>query len=129
MYTAHVGEPTRKRVLIVDDDVDVIKGLLRVLEDHADVTVAIGAEPALEHMQKLDIHQGTTYDMVIVDFNMVGANGAWLLERVQARYPACERILVSGSPLSAISSHLADGLVDRFFDKPLDIDALVEAVS
>jgi DNA-binding NtrC family response regulator len=124
-----VGNAQRKRVLIVDDDVGVIKGLLRVLEDHADVTVAIGAEPALDHMQKLDHHQGTTYDVVIVDFNMVGANGAWLLERVQAQYPACERILVSGSPLSAISSHLGDGLVDQFFEKPVDIDQLIRAVS
>ena len=121
--------PPRRRVLVVDDDFGVLKGLMRVLEDQADVAVAIGAQPALEHMQGLENHQGLTYDVVIVDFNMVGANGAWLLERVQARYPTCERILVSGSSLAELDSHLSPGLVDHFFEKPVDVDALIDVVT
>jgi DNA-binding NtrC family response regulator len=122
-------EAQRRRVLVVDDDFGVLKGLVRLFEDYAEVTVAIGAEPALEHMQGLESHQGLTYDLVIVDFNMVGANGAWLLERVRARYPACERILVSGSPLAELDSHLSPGLIDHFFEKPLEIEALIRVVT
>jgi DNA-binding NtrC family response regulator len=122
-------EAQRRRVLVVDDDFGVLKGLMRVLEEHADVTVAIGAEPALEHMQGLENHQGLTYAVVIVDFNMVGANGAWLLERVRARYPECERILVSGSSLAELDPHLSPGLVDHFFEKPVEIEALIRVVT
>ena len=119
----------RKRVLVVDDDIDVLKGLMRVIQDYAHVKVALGAEAALEHMDKVKQDEGSTYDVVIVDFNMVGQNGAWLLERVRERYPDCERILVSGSSQFDLNTFLSPGLVDRFLEKPVDLDELIEVVS
>jgi DNA-binding NtrC family response regulator len=122
----HAG---RKRVLVVDDDIDVLKGLMRIIQDYAQVKVALGAEAALEHMTKLEQEEGVIYDLVIVDFNMIGHNGAWLLERVREKYPDCERILVSGSSQFDLSTFLSPGLVDRFLEKPIDFDELIEAVS
>jgi DNA-binding NtrC family response regulator len=119
----------RKRVLVVDDDIDVLKGLMRVIQDYAHVKVALGAEAALEHMGKLEQDEDTIYDVVIVDFNMIGQNGAWLLERVRERYPDCERILVSGSSQFDLNTFLSPGLVDRFLEKPVDLDELIEVVS
>jgi DNA-binding NtrC family response regulator len=123
-----LGGMTRKRVLVVDDDVDVCRALARLLEDHADVSIAIGAEPALQRMvnHRAD---GTPYGIVIVDFNMVGPNGAWLLERVRTQFPECRRILVSGSPQDSLAVHLTPGLVDAFLDKPIEIEALIHAVT
>lgn len=114
---------------MVDDDIDVLKGLMRVIQDYAHVKVALGAEAALEHMDKVKADEGSCYDVVIVDFNMVGQNGAWLLERVRERYPDCERILVSGSSQFDLNTFLSPGLVDRFLEKPVDLDELVEVVS
>jgi DNA-binding NtrC family response regulator len=122
----HAG---RKRVLVVDDDIDVLKGLMRIIQDYAQVKVALGAEAALEHMTKLEQEDGSKYDLVIVDFNMIGHNGAWLLERVRERYPDCERILVSGSSQFDLNTFLSPGLVDRFLEKPVDFDELIEVVS
>jgi DNA-binding NtrC family response regulator len=124
-----VDQPGRKRVLIVDDDIDVLKSLMRVIQDYAHVKVALGAEAAFEHMNKVHEEDGTSYDIVIVDFNMIGPNGAWLLERVRDRYPDCERILVSGSSQFDLNTFLSPGLVNRFLEKPVDLDELIEVVS
>ena len=119
----------RKRVLVVDDDIDVLRGLMRVIQEEAEVKVALGAEAALAHMQKVQSEDGISYDLVIVDFNMVGQNGAWLLERVREAYPDCQRILVSGSSLFDLNTFLSPGLVDGFLEKPVDLDELTELVS
>ncbi len=124
-----MDEAGQKRVLVVDDDIDVLRGLMRVIQDFAYVKVALGAEAALEHMTKVESDDGAVYDIVIVDFNMVGQNGAWLLERVRERYPKCERILVSGSSQFDLNTFLSPGLVDRFLEKPVDLDELIELVS
>ena len=73
--------------------------------------------------------RGRPFDAIVVDFNMVGPNGAWLLRQVRDRYPHIERILLSGSSYSDLSPYLDPGLVDRFIEKPLEVDELIEAVS
>jgi DNA-binding NtrC family response regulator len=124
-----VDEQGRKRVIVVDDDIDVLKAMMRLLEDHASVKVALGAEAALEHMQKAEAEDKIYYDAVIVDFTMKGPNGAWLLRHVREKYPECERILVSGHSYMDLANFLDPGLVQRFLEKPLDFDELIEAVA
>ena len=130
-YTAARGpvdEEGQKLVMLVDDDIEVLKSMMRLLEDHASVKVALGAEAALEHMDKAAA-EGVAFDTVIVDFTMRGPNGAWLLRHVRDKYPDCERILVSGHSYMDLTNFLDPGLVQRFLEKPLDFDELIEAVS
>jgi DNA-binding NtrC family response regulator len=123
-----VDEQGRKQVIVVDDDIDVLKAMMRLLEDHASVKVALGAEAALEHMIKAQA-DGVSFDAVIVDFTMKGPNGAWLLRHVRDKFPDTERILVSGHSYMDLANFLDPGLVQRFLEKPLDFDELIEAVS
>jgi DNA-binding NtrC family response regulator len=124
-----VNQTARQRVLVVDDDIDVLKSLMRVIQEFACVRVALGAEAALEHMIRLERECGSRYDVVIVDFNMIGHHGAWLLERVRERDPSCARILVSGTSQFDLDTFLSPGLVDRFLEKPIDVDELVELLT
>ena len=113
----------RKEVLVVDDDPDVLRSFMRLLEEYADVKVALGAEAALKVLEQ------KAFDAVVVDFNMTGPNGAWLLRQVRDRYPNIERILLSGSSYSELSHFLDPGLVDRFLEKPLEVEERIEAVT
>lgn len=113
----------RKEVLVVDDDPDVLRSFMRLLQEHAEVKVALGAEAAIQ------VLRSKHFDSIVVDFNMVGPNGAWLLRQVRDHYPHIERILLSGSSYSDLSHFLDPGLVDRFIEKPLEVDELIEAVS
>jgi DNA-binding NtrC family response regulator len=111
-----------RRVLVVDDDPDVLRTLVRSLRG-ADVKVALGAEAALELVQREPV------DAVIVDFNMRGPNGAWLLRRIRELDAGIYRILLSGSTYADLAGHLEPGLVDQFLGKPLEPDELVDAVN
>jgi DNA-binding NtrC family response regulator len=123
-----VDEQGRKRVLVIDDDIVVLGAMMRLLEEHVTVEVALGAEAALEHMIKAR-ENGKIFETVIVDFTMKGPNGAWLLRNVRDKFPDCERILVSGHSYMDLANFLDPGLVHRFLEKPLDFDDLIEAVS
>lgn len=129
-YTGPVAESDRntvkdgrKEVLVIDDDPDVLRSFMRLLQDYAEVKVALGAEAALQ------VLASKPFDVVVVDFNMAGPNGAWLLRQVRDRYPDTERVLLSGSSYSELAPYLDPGLVDRFLEKPLEVEELIEAVS
>jgi DNA-binding NtrC family response regulator len=110
----------RKRVLLVDDDPDVLRALRRGLLAYADVEVALGAEPAMSLLER------EKFDVAIVDFNMNGPNGAWLLRRIRDRDQSIVRILLSGSAYSELAVHLEPGLVHSFVEKPFVTDELFE---
>ncbi len=117
-----VSEPRGKRVLVVDDDPDVLRTVMRMLDRHVEVKVALSADQALEVLGVGDI------DAVVVDFNMHGPNGGWLLRQVRSRYPKVSRILLSGSSYTELSPHLEPGLVDVFLAKPLEAETLLACV-
>ena len=119
---ASAGERRRPCVLVVDDDPSVLRTLTRMLGSQAEVRFALGAEDALLLLLK------ENFDSVLVDFNMMGPNGAWLLRKVRTLYPRVHRILLSGMSYGDLAAHLDPGLVDRFLEKPLERSALFEAV-
>ena len=113
----------RKEVLVVDDDPDVLRSFMRLLEEYADVKIALGAETALK------VLESKHFDTVVVDFNMRGPNGGWLLRQIRDKYPHIERVLLSGTSYSDLSRFLDPGLVDRFLEKPLEGEELIEVVT
>jgi DNA-binding NtrC family response regulator len=112
----------RKEVLVVDDDPDVLRSFMRLLASHAEVKVALGAEAAMA------VLASKHFDTVVCDFNMAGPHGGWLLRQVRDKYPHMDRILLSGSSYSDLSRYLEPGLVDRFLEKPLELDDLIAAI-
>ena len=114
----------RKEVLVVDDDPDVLRSFMRLLEEHAEVKIALGAEAALK------VLESQHFDTIVCDFRLTaGPHGGWLLRQVREKYPHIERILLSGSSYSDLSHYLEPGLIDRFLEKPLEVDELIEAVT
>jgi DNA-binding NtrC family response regulator len=117
-----MGTERARRVLVVDDDPDVLRTVMRMLDRHAEVKVALGAEQAMQ------VLGGGEVDAVVVDFNMRGPNGAWLLRHVRDHYPEVSRILLSGSSYAELSPQLEPGLVDVFIAKPLELAELIASV-
>lgn len=115
-------ESSGKKVLVVDDDPDVLRTVMRMLDRHAEVRVALDAAQAMQVLGRGGI------DAVVVDFNMHGPNGAWLLRQVREQYPEVSRILLSGSTYAELSPHLEPGLVDVFIAKPLEFEELLACV-
>src|SRR4051812_49997153 len=85
---------TRKpHVLFVDDEVEILEALRRMLRtrrNHWDMTFANSGAEALA------VFGDRHCDVVVVDYRMPEINGADLLEKVRAISPDTARIILSG---------------------------------
>ncbi|MCD4720245.1 MAG: HDOD domain-containing protein [Desulfobacula sp.] len=83
----------KKRILFVDDEPNILKGLqrsLRPLRKFWDMVFAEGGDNALKLLEK------QSFDVIVTDMRMPGMDGAQLLKIVQDKYPMMVRIVLSG---------------------------------
>ncbi len=120
----------RLRVLLVDDQVLVLRataGMLREL----DVVTAGGGAQALSRLE-----EGSHFDVIVSDVAMPGINGPELYARVRALYPQfAERfLLLSGdsygaATLCALVARLEHiDAMPKILDKPVPRDVLVREI-
>lgn len=112
----------RLRVLLVDDQIEVVEGLRRVLarvaRDFDFDLVGSGQEA----VARLDLD---TYAVVVSDLRMAEMNGIELLELVARRAPTVGRVLLSGT-LEADEAARALSIAHRFLCKPCNARKLAE---
>lgn len=111
---------TKRQILFVDDDPNILAGIRRVLRslrDGFDLQFAESGKDALEMMT------GTTFDVVVSDMRMPGMDGAELLRKVQELYPCTIRIMLTGQA-DQDSILRTVGVVHQFLEKPSDPDLL-----
>jgi response regulator RpfG family c-di-GMP phosphodiesterase len=114
----------RPRVLLVDDEVNVLHGLRRHLRASVDVVIAGSADEALEVLEA-----GPAVQVVVSDMRMPGTDGAALLAAVRARWPDTSRVLLTGqADLESAVAAVNQGQVFRFLLKPCPPDQLLLAV-
>lgn len=110
-------------VLLVDDDLTLLRALTRVLKGRFRVLVATNAASALLILQTRRVH------VVVSDFEMPGEpNGLDLLQEVHAQFPLVRRILMSARQRPVFQDALAVGLVEHFLLKRNDIAELAAAI-
>jgi signal transduction histidine kinase len=114
------------RILVIDDEPDVLKMLQRalLLEDY-EVFVSTNGEQAMAKLQE------TPFDLVITDIRMPGMNGLEVIHRVKAFDPSIEIIVLSGyATLENAIESLKEGGAFHFVMKPLnDINSFYHVVS
>jgi len=112
-----VNEPRPLRVLLVDDDADVLVMLQAVLTNRSlDV---VGLATSGEDAER--VAATIAPDVAVVDFMMPGMNGLETSTRIKALRPQCIVIIFSALDLADESE--ANPAVDRFIPKS-DILAL-----
>jgi len=113
------------RVLLVDDEPNVLNGLrrsLRPMRDTLDMAFAPSAR------QALCIMAGGPLDLIISDMRMPGTDGIQLLREVRERFPGVVRFALSGD-VSREALLASAGLVHRYLAKPCDPNDLRAALS
>jgi DNA-binding response OmpR family regulator len=105
------------RILIVDDDVDMLETLAWSLGEKFDVTVAANGRLAL---RELDAHD---FDAIVLDLNMPELGGEAVLEQLSHRRPAPAVILTSGMPV--LPRVAATWRVHDWIRKPFRVDYLL----
>lgn len=108
-------------ILLIDDDASVRESLRRVLAGHElNVMVAAGGDEALRLIEQ---HEP---DLVITDLCMVPVDGWELLIRENRLRPGLPIFVITALPARETGG--ADQSATEFFQKPLDLDALLAAI-
>jgi CheY-like chemotaxis protein len=126
----HEPQLRRLRVLLIDDQVVVLKATASMLREFDVVTVGGGAE-ALARLA-----EGSHFDVVVSDVTMPGLTGPELFARIRALYPhLAERVLLmSGdrygakAACRAVERREQIATMPRVLDKPIPRDELVRAI-
>ncbi len=102
------------RILLVDDESNVLSALKRALFDEPlEIVTTTSAEEALDVMKEQQ------FKVVISDERMIGMQGSEFLVLVHERYPHTVRILLTGhATLEAAMKAVNEGEIYRFFSKP-----------
>ena len=116
---------TRKKILLVDDEEDIIKmNMLNLIESNYDVVSANEGREALEKAEK------ENPDLILMDVIMPGMDGLETLGRLKnnPRTSSIPVIILSGvGEKRAWDKAKASGAAD-FIDKPFNGDMLLEAI-
>jgi DNA-binding NtrC family response regulator len=114
---------SRIRLLIVDDEEDLLSALSAVLTRRGmDVLTAPNGAAALEILSAHRI------DVAIVDIKMPGIGGIELLELIKQRHPGVEVIILTGHPTTATAFQGTKKGAYDYVIKPPDVDGLAEVV-
>src|SRR2546426_770343 len=115
----------QKRILFVDDEVNVLQGLRRMLNpmrhEWEMVFVASGQEA-------LALLAQAPCDVIVSDMRMPGMDGTQLLTQVMERFPLTVRIILSGYADSSMTAKLLQLVNSAFFGLRRHVSSPVEAV-
>lgn len=117
--------PRRYRILLVDDEPNIINALTRVFEEeNYEILSAINGQDALTIMGQEKVQ------LIISDFKMPGMTGAQLLSKIKNVWPETIRIMLTGhADTAAIMGAINEGAVYKFILKPWNDDDLRVTVS
>ena len=113
------------RVLVVDDDPQVLDSLARWLGTRRDLEVCACAS-AEEAMVSTSPHR---FDVCILDYQLAGANGLTLGAMLRELNPDARLILLSGSVSPGVESLALEHGFGRVFTKPVTPETLIEAIA
>jgi HD-like signal output (HDOD) protein len=111
-----------QRVLFVDDEPRVLRGLFRLLRD--DRWVLESAESGLEALEKL---ARAPFDVIVSDYRMPGMDGVTLLEHVRDAHPETVRIVLSGD-IDQSSVLRSTAVAHQCLSKPCQPEFIVAAL-
>lgn len=117
-----MNEPRRLRVLLVDDEPDILALLGAVLATREWEVIGRAADGPTA----IRIAGEIAPDLAVVDYMMPGLNGVETAERIKAQRPECEVLLFSAIDVAdAVRDSPA---VDRFLQKG-DMSALQQVLT
>ncbi len=115
----------KRRILFVDDEPNILKGLqrsLRPLRNNWEMGFETGGENALKRLET------EAFDVIISDMRMPDMDGGQLLGLVQAKYPEMVRIVLSGHADRELAMKSVKS-AHQYLAKPCEKRQLVSAVN
>ena len=114
-----------EKILLVDDDNNILDGYRRSLSREFVMETAMGGEQAL----KLAADNGP-YAVVVSDMRMPGMDGIQLLSKIKAQSPDTIRVMLTGNAdtETAINA-INEGSIFRFLNKPCSKEMMAKTLT
>lgn len=117
--------PDKTRVLFVDDNVNLLSAVKRVLRKQIDLVTAESGAEAIAALEA-----GGAFAVLVSDQNMPNMRGDALLAEAAKRWPMMVRVMLTGNDDQATAALAVNsGQVFRFVRKPCDPDTLLEIIN
>ncbi len=114
-----------EKILLVDDDFNILDGYRRSLSREFLLETALGGQPAL----KLAAENGP-YAVVVSDMRMPGMDGIQLLSRIKAQSPDTVRIMLTGNAdMDTAINAINEGSIFRFLNKPCSKEMMAKTLT
>lgn len=114
-----------KRVLLVDDDQDILTSMQAALE-----TTGATIETASNGNKAVELAEKNQPDVIVLDMMLPGRSGFLVLEKLKAKKPRNSKpyvIMITGNT-GARHKMFAESLgVSEYFTKPVKMDKLIAA--
>lgn len=109
------------RILLVDDEKNILEAYSRNLSDEFEVSMANSGDDAIELIGK-----EKPFHVIVSDYKMPKMNGVELLENVRTLSPNTIQIMLTGqADIEAIINLINKGKIFRFLTKPCSTEDLV----
>lgn len=116
---------TAQKILLVDDDVNLLSAIARQFRNEFDIITAEGGIPGLQAMK-----ENGPFAVVISDFGMPDMNGIQFLAKAREIDPDTVRIMLTGNADLDIAMHAVnEGNIFRFLVKPCRKEMMEWAIS
>jgi signal transduction histidine kinase/DNA-binding response OmpR family regulator len=119
------GGGRRRRIVAIDDEALLLKAYRRMLIDHHDIEIRLGAREALRTFE-----EDRDFAVVLCDLQMPEMSGAEFYQVVKQRWPdvAQRFIFITGGAFSPEARRFLDEAVIACINKPFQLDELLELI-
>ena len=122
----HGGEKTdsKARILIVDDDENIRKVLVAILEDKGYNTESVGtAREAIKNTER------KFYNLALIDIRLPDMEGIDLLTKIKDTVPRMRKIIITGYPTLQNAVDAVNRGADAYIMKPFDVERVLNTIS
>jgi DNA-binding response OmpR family regulator len=113
---------TKKRILVVDDDANILRGFKGILEKEGYVVEA--AETGKDALEKIENEK---FNVCLIDVRLPDMDGTEILRKM-ANDSETIKIIVTGFSSDEVGKKAADYGADEFLVKPVSAEELIATV-
>jgi len=114
----------KRRIIFVDDEINLLDGLRRMLRKKKDEWDMIFVESGKEALEKME---DINFNILVTDFKMPGMDGIELMQRVKEKYPDIRRIILTGQSKSEIFNKAKEA-AHAYIPKPCNSNELISII-
>ncbi len=112
------------RILIVDDDENIRKVLVTILEEEGyDVESVDTAKKAIEATKR------KFYNIALIDIRLPDMEGIALLAKMRETTPKIRKVVITGYPTLQNAVEAVNRGADAYITKPFDMDKVLATIS